>query len=215
MDEKGSAICPEDRDAVFARVWQRVMEGREDGGLPARGSMQSEETLEQRREEENTAILPAEPMEKHTGRALSDFPSGPAVFLGEDSRESIPLLQEMIRHELRDWKEYQMLARRVGGAQARVFQGLANEEKRHAKALSAACFLISGVRYWPEGEGCTPPASYLGALRRRFGMEQEGMTGYLTAAEGTADPCLKQLFLDCAREEWDHACRIRSMVENA
>lgn len=213
----------EDRDAVFERVWKRVMEGREDTppivwgdaarppeeNTEAHGSLQEETRREL---DQELAVLPSAGGQD---RSHSDFPPSHGGFLGENCRDCAPLLQEMIRRELADVREYQALARRVGGNQARAFQALASEEKRHAKRLSAAYFLISGVRYWPDGEKITPPTSYLGALRRRFGMEQEGMAAYLAGAEATADPCLRQLFLDHAKEEWDHACRIRSMVENA
>lgn len=218
---KGSA---EDRNAVFERVWKRVMEGRTDTeGSPivwgedratreteAHGSLQGEEETAQEK-----ALLPMGSQRAQGDRVQSDFPQGQVGFLGDNCLDCVPMLQEMIRHELADWREYQTLARRVGGHQAKVFQALANEEKRHAKRLSAAYFLISGVRYWPEGEKVTPPTSYLGALRRRFGVEQAGMAAYLAGAEATSDPCLRQLFLDQAKEEWDHACRIRTMVENA
>jgi rubrerythrin len=189
-----------DREAVIQRVWKRVMEGREEEALP-HGSLQAEEG--------EMGVLPA-PMPQ----SKSDFPTG-AVFLGEGSLDMAPLLQEMIRHELEDVRAYQAIAKRVGGTQARVFQALAQEEKTHAKRLSAAYFLISGVRYWPEGGKTTPPTSYLGALRQRFGEEQAGMAAYLAGAEATSDPCLRQLFLDLAREEWEHACKIRTLVENA
>ena len=197
-----------DREAVIQRVWKRVMEGREETSPvvfredPApHGSLQGEEG--------ELGVLPAP-----IPQTRSDFPAG-AVFLGESSLDMAPLLQEMIRRELTDMREYQALAKRTGGAQARVFQALAQEEKVHAKRLSAACFLISGVRYWPEGGKVTPPASYLGALRHRFGEEQAGMAACLAGAEATNDPCLRQLFLDLAREEWEHACKIRGLVENA
>ena len=193
-----------DREAVIQRVWKRVMEGRE-GPIPEesqpRGSLQGEQAAPE--------LLPSP-----APRQQRDFPQG-VVFLGEDSLDMAPLLQEMIRHELSDMRSYQALARAAGGSQARVFQGLANEEKTHAKRLSAAYFLISGVRYWPDGGKGPAPTSYLGALRQRFGEEQMGMSGYLAGAEATHDPCLRQLFLDLAKEEWEHACKIRGLVEQA
>lgn len=189
-----------DREAVIQRVWKRVMEGREEEPLP-NGSLQGEK--------EEMGVLPA-PMPQ----SKSDFPTG-TVFLGEGSLDMAPLLQEFIRHELGDMRGYQALAKGTGGPQARVFQAMAQEEKTHAKRLSAAYFLISGVRYWPEVGKATPPTSYLGALRQRFGEEQAGMAAYLAGAEATSDPCLRQLFLDLAREEWEHACKIRTLVENA
>ena len=121
----------------------------------------------------------------------------------------------MIRRELADCREYQTLSRRAGGGPARVLAGLAGEKKRRAKRLSAAYFLISGVRYWPEGEKCPPVTSYLGTLRRRFAQEQATMAAYLTGTETTTDPCLQQLFWEHAREAWDQACKIRTLVEQA
>ncbi len=222
MDESTGTLpkeLAEERNAVFERVWKRVMEGRTDtegspivwGEAHTAGEGEACDTLQ----EEAAALLPLGSQQTQGERSHSDFPQGQVGFLGENCLDCVPLLQEMIRRELADWREYQTLARRVGGHQAKAFQALANEEKRHAKRLSAAYFLISGVRYWPEGEKVTPPTSYLGALRRRFGAEQAGMAAYLAGAEAASDPCLRQLFLDHAREEWDHACRIRTMVENA
>ena len=197
-----------DREAVIQRVWKRVMEGREEESPlvfredpDPHGSLQGEEG--------EMGVLPAP-----IPRTQSDFPAG-AIFLGEGTLDMAPLLQEMIRHELADMRGYQALAKRTGGTQARVFQAMAQEEKTHAKRLSAAYFLISGVRYWPEGGKAVPPTSYLGALRQRFGEEQAGMAAYLAGAEATTDPCLRQLFLELAREEWEHACKIRGLVENA
>lgn len=202
------------QQAVFQRVWKRVMEGRPAG--------EESPLLWEAPERQAPSPCgcapalqpPAEPPE-WKGGPVEDFPAGPAVVLGENCLDCVPLLQQMIRRELADWRTYQALARRVGGPQGRVLQTLANEEKGHAKRLSAAYFLIAGVRYWPEGEKPTPPGTYLGALRQRFGAEQAAMAGYLAGAEETEDPCLRQLFLQHAREEWDHACRIRQLVEQA
>ena len=105
------------------------------------------------------------------------------------------------------------MARRASGAPARVRAALAGEKKRRARKVSAAYFLIAGVRYWPEAAPCPPMPSYLGALRRRFGQEQAAMAAYLAGAEATEDPCLRQLFWDHAQENWDQACRVRALVE--
>lgn len=216
MDET-MGTTPEERKAVFERVWKRVMEGREgESPVVTWDDMDTPEEPENRpgrgslQEEEPAPLLPACPAGKD--RPHSDFPNG-SMFLGEDCMDCIPMLQEMIRRELADWREYQALARRTGGSQARQFQALAEAEKRHAKRLCGACFLISGVRYWPDGGRSMPQPSYLGALRRRFRQEQEAMAAYLAGAEATADPCLQELFREHAKEEWEHACRIRAMVE--
>ena len=218
MEESREAqLCagmPEDRKEVFQRVWRRVMEGREDSCPITWENDQPALTPPSRETPPGQPALPAGAGERCRDHPQGDFPDRRAMgFLGENCRDCEPLLQEMIRREISDWKEYQLLARRTGGAPARVFLAMASDEKRHAKRLSAAYFLISGVRYWPEGENAAPPTAYLGALRRRFGVEQESMAAYLAGAEATSDPCLRQLFLEHAREEWDHACKIRNLVE--
>lgn len=88
-------------------------------------------------------------------------------------------------------------------------------EKWRAKRMAAAYFLISGVRYWPEGEKCPPMPSYLGTLRRRFAQEQATMAAYRTGIETTEDPCLRQLFYKLAEGAWEHACKVRELVELA
>lgn len=220
---------PQEQRELFERVWSRVMDGSDQASCPIAWedstAAQESETGEsafpmEPLPQENSggqALMPVRPVPSGSGdRPQNDFPRGESMgFLGSDCLDSGPLLQDLIRRELADWREYQLLARRTGGAPARVFASLAGEKKRHAKRLSAAYFLIAGIRYWPEGEGCTPPASYLGALRRRFIQEQEAMAAYLTGAEGTADPCLQQMFVEHARDAWDHACKIRQLVEQA
>lgn len=223
---------PEEKNAVFARVWSRVMEGREDSFLSPCPPLPPQAPQRAGASQSNQASQAAPPADP--GEGLSpvweapavpgteqprapgsrpDFPTGQGIFLGEASRESVPLLQDLLRRALRDSREYQLLARRIGGTQARVFQSLASEKTHQAKALCAACFLISGVRFWPETGKAAPPASYLGALRRRFHLEQEAMAAYLAATETTADPCLRTLFRDCAKAAWDSACRLRTLVE--
>lgn len=225
-------LSPEEKNAVFARVWSRVMEGREDTVLSPCAPLppQTTQTVPAAQTSQTPQTPPAPDSENtpppvcevpvaltaerpHTPGGIPDFPTGQGIFLGEASRESVPLLQDLVRRALRDSREYQLLARRIGGTQAKVFQSLASEKTHHAKALCAACFLISGVRYWPEPGKAAPPASYLGALRRRFHLEQETMAAYLAAVEETADPCLCALFRDCAKAAWDSACRLRTLVE--
>lgn len=216
---RGTELRGEDQKAVFARVWKRVMEDRAEaspvawedpqGQPPAEGT-QGEEA--QGTEETGEApVLPARAARGPRG----DFPQEEGGVLGPSCLDCAPLLQELLRRELADCREYQILARRAGGSPARVLAGLAGEKKRRAKRLSAAYFLISGVRYWPENEKCPPVTSYLGTLRRRFAQEQATMAAYLAGAEGTTDPCLRQLFLELAEESWDQACKIRLLVEQA
>ena len=211
---------------IFARVWQRVMADRpaacplpwEAAAQPEAAAPSAPETDRPPEPASQPSPAPAPedprplPAPRASGRPRSDFPQDAGV-LGPGSAESVPLLQSLIRRELADSREYQTLARRAGGQPARLLTALAGEKKRRAKALSAACFLITGARYWPEGTPCPPVTSYLGTLRRRFHREQEAMAAYLAGAEATEDPCLRALFQDHAQGSWDQACRLRALVE--
>lgn len=209
----------EDARVVFDRVWRRVMTGDEEScpiawdrpgdGAGAPSAPAAAETAGP----ETTAAPPAVP-QRAADRPRSDFPRCSHA-LGAGAAEHGPLLQELIRGELRDVRDYQAMARRAGGLAGRALQAIAREERQHAKALAAAHFLITGAWYWPDVGSAPGQRSYLGFLRLRFQAEQEGMAAYLAAAEGTADPCLARTFLTHAQEEWDHACRIRALVEQA
>jgi hypothetical protein len=211
MEENKTGMSP-DQQAVFDRVWQRVMAGRSGpiawSGEETHTLPQPEgETPQPTAETPESASLPVPSPDQPRG----DFPSNWGV-LGPGSAEAIPLLQQFIRGELEDYRAYQALARRAGGNAARTLNAMAADELRHAKELSAAYFLISGVRYWPDPGKAPAPTSYLGALRDHFAEEQEGMMAYLAAAEATQDPCLQQLFFALAQDEWHHACQIRDLI---
>lgn len=226
MQERPSAPqtgAEEDKNAVFARVWRRVM-GDQPMACPivwdtsetsptqaSEGAVQAKTEVQEPTQE--TCALPAPPP---GCRPAGDFPREETMgVLGPGSLDSAPVLQTLLRRELADAREYQQLSRRASGPPARMLAALAGEKKRRAKRLAAAYFLISGVRYWPEGEKCPPMPSYLGTLRRRFAQEQATMAAYLTGIETTDDPCLRQLFYDLAQGAWDHACKVRELVELA
>ncbi len=88
-------------------------------------------------------------------------------------------LRRQVMEALEGWQFYRHLARRARGADARVLNTLAGELHRSARRLSAAYFLITGLRYWPAddwedpdmlelygelGEGCQRRCRQLRAL---------------------------------------------------
>lgn len=229
MQERPSAPqigAEEDKNAVFARVWRRVMGDQpmacpivwDTGGASPTQAPEAPEGAEPSEEATQEAgtkacALPAPPP---GCRPAGDFPREDTMgVLGPGSLDSAPVLQTLLRRELADAREYQQLSRRASGPPARMLAALSGEKKHRAKRLAAAYFLISGVRYWPEGEKCPPMPSYLGTLRRRFAQEQTTMAAYLTGIETTDDPCLRQLFYELAQGAWDHACKVRELVEMA
>ena len=205
MENTQKPVCPDEAQAVFDRVWQRVMTGSREACPIAWDAPAPEQEAE-------VPTSPAVPAVPCPDRPRGDFPEGPFC-LGKDCMDAVPLLQELLRRMLGDCRTYQALARRTGGGPARTLNAIAAEKKRQARRLSAAAFLISGVKYWPEIGGRMETDAYLGALRRRFMAEQSTMTDCLAIAESTGDPCLRQLLWELARGTWEIVCRIRKMVE--
>jgi len=108
-------------------------------------------------------------------------------------------------------------ARRAPGPAGRALASIAADERRHIRRLSTAYFLISGVRFQPEQAAPALPGgcTYFSALRLRFAEEQKGQAAYRSAAERSADPCLRELFLELAGDEYAHACLLRGLLEQA
>lgn len=217
----------EDKKEIFARVWKRVMGDHTDacpitweetGGDQAQTTTEQQQTLvteETAQTEEKTGCSRPPMFPGAASGSTATFPGRcPGGFGAPVSglRAAAPGVDPPGAGRLPGVPDPLPPA---GGGPARVLAGLAGEKKRRAKRLSAAYFLISGVRYWPEGEKCPPVTSYLGTLRRRFAQEQATMAAYLTGTETTTDPCLQQLFWEHAREAWDQACKIRTLVEQA
>ena len=210
-------MCGCDRD-LFLRVWDRVMPvERPDCPI-----------VVDRSEEMNRLAVPAmQTMAVPTNEQPSVRPVPAADSAGDDfpTRDDVPCLgsageadrerlQEMIGQELAAWRSYQHLARR-GGLGGRTLAALSAGCRRRAKRLSAALFLISGVRFWPAERVSVPiPRSYFAALREHFLSEQDRGGAYRAAAEECRDHCLRMLYLDLADECAEHAGRIRTLLEN-
>lgn len=188
----GPGQCGADRE-VFERVWRRVMpEDRPDCPF----TLYSEEEMEQ------AAVQPAE--EKRT-----ELVPIPAERSGGDGA----VLQAFIADELSDWRTYQTLARRIPGGNGRALMGVAADERRHAGRLSAAYFLLSGVKFWPPAEPELTKEGWMAILRRRYWAERKGAEAYRTAAGHTGDSALRELYLELAGDEEAHAGVIRGILE--
>jgi len=195
-----------DRD-IFQRVWRRVMpEERED--YPLEMLPEPDHTLAVTNNPPASFAMPA--IDGHG----EDFPAkNDALCLGAGSAMYGKLLQEFIAHELKDCKLYHTLARRAGAGASCVLSAIAADEYRHAKRLSTAYFLISGVLFWPDRLPAPVIDSYMGELRRRFAGELQGEADYLAAAAETNDHCLYELYLELADDEAKHAQLIRTILE--
>lgn len=124
-------------------------------------------------------------------------------------------LQNFIAGELSDYKTYSALAKRTSGKTSRMFSCLAADERQHARRLTTAYFLITGIQYWPMDQVTAHlEGVYLVTLRVRFQEEQEGANAYQKAAEETADPCLKELYLELSKDEDCHSRQLRELLES-
>lgn len=200
-------MCGCDRD-IFLRVWQRVMpEEREDCPIAVERPEPVVETPTEAQEQ-----MPRTTAQDEAG---DDFPTQEDVpCLGSSGEADRERLQEFITQELVHWRSYQMLARRAGQG-GRMLAAMASGSRKRAKRLSAALFLISGVRFWPSEPPNMPlHRSYFGSLRELFHAEQNRSGAYRAAAEECQDQCLCALYLDLADESMEHACRIRTLLEN-
>jgi hypothetical protein len=214
-------LCGSDRD-VFLRVWRRVMPQDSPSCPicvkdPETAPAPDRETPAARGEsapaadrnctaDRNTAAAP--------DSGEDDFPRPDDVpCLGSAGQADRERLQQWTAQELCQWRSYQALAHRAGGQAGRTLSSLAGGCARRAKRLSAALFLLSGVRHWPAEQSAPAPRSYLGALREHFLSEQRRGCAYRAAAEDCRDACLQALYLDLADDCAEHAARIRALLE--
>ena len=188
----GPGQCGADRE-VFERVWRRVMpEDRPDCPFTLYSAEEMEQAAVQPAEEKRTELVPV-----------------PAEQSGGDGA----VLQAFIADELSDWRTYQTLARRIPGGNGRALMGVAADERRHAGRLSAAYFLLSGVKFWPPAELELTKEGWMALLRRRYWAERKGAEAYRTAAGRTGDSALRELYLELAGDEEAHAGVIRGILE--
>ena len=181
---------------VFERVWRRVMpEDRPDCPF----------------------VLPEPPQPP----APAQPPALPALAApapaGGTAEEGAGLgarLQELLDGALAAWRRYQVLSRRSPGEAGRALSALAADEHRHAKRLSAAYFLLTGVRYWPAvgpaEHGRTPLAP---ALREGFWAERRAAAGFRAVEAQAEDRFLRELCQELAAAEEEHARRLQGLLE--
>ena len=105
------------------------------------------------------------------------------------------------------------MTRRASGTCAKALAALACDHRSAFRRLSAAYFLITGRRYVPRCSVPSLPATLALALRQQFLWEQQWEQKNRQAAQATADPCLKELYLELAQEGAFHAGCIRSILE--
>ncbi len=140
-------------------------------------------------------------------------PDAPTFCLGEASQGDAARLEALMTLAQSGAAAARAMTRRASGACARALAVLACDHRSAFRRLSAAYFLITGRRYAPRCAAPTLPASLPLALRQQFLWEQQWEQQNKQAAQATADPCLRELYLELAQEGAYHAGTIRSLLE--
>lgn len=154
------------------------------------------------------------PSQTQTVNASEVAPRRDVSCLGRSSAVNAALLREMIDGETEDWRIYQALARRLSGSGSKTLGSLAADERRHARRLSTAYFLITGQRYQPQGQGGSRPVpDLMNGLREQYLQEQRECSAYQGAAAETGDECLSALFLELSEDKTLHCQTIRALLE--
>lgn len=132
----------------------------------------------------------------------------------QEASDRTARLRQHVMDSLDGWQFYRHVARRARGGDARVLNSLAGELHRQARKLSAAYFLLTGLRYWPSGTLAVPVIqSYWGALRQRHQAEQRQETAFRIAADDWDSPDMEELYAQLI-EDCQRRCRqLRTLLE--
>ena len=175
--------------ALFDRVWQRVMSERpQEPELP------------------QPVPLPVPLPHQETAAQL---PSS----LGPASLEYAGLLRERLNDVHTGWHAYQSLARRTQGQFSRQLRTLAADQHQSLRQLGAACFLLTGDWFHPRVQTPPPTGPLPLALRDMFLQELRCREAFARAERETRDPCLKTMFHQMEEKAEFHQDTIRRMLE--
>lgn len=136
--------------------------------------------------------------------------------MGPAAGEMLDSLRNFIEDELSDCRYYQAFCRQAPPAARQTLRDLSMEEKRHACALMAVHYLITGSSYQPAvANEKIYIGPYCSALRERYHIEACGGMNYLHAADGTTDLCLQKLLTGLSDDEYCHAEKIMGLLQKA
>ena len=132
----------------------------------------------------------------------------------QEATDRTARLRRQVMEALEGWQFYRHLARKARAGDARVLNSMAGELHRLARKLSAAYFLLTGLRYWPS-ELLSAPAipSYWGALRTRHQAEQRQEAAYRMAADDWDDPNMQELYEELIESAQHRSRQLRGLLE--
>ena len=175
--------------ALFDRVWQRVMSERpQEPDLP----------------EAVPLPVPLPPQETA---------AQPLASLGPASLEYAGLLRERLNDVHTGWHAYQSLSRRTQGQLSRQLRTLAADQQQSLRQLGAACFLLTGDWFHPRVQSPPPTGPIPLALREMFLHELRWREAFARAGRQTRDPCLKTMFRQMEEKAEFHQDAIRRLLE--
>lgn len=159
---------------------------------------------------------PPQPQKEAAQNAELTLPGAQAdpCCMGTAAELSLEVMQGFLREELGGAQVYAFLASRVPRREvSRVLRAMAEEEKRHARDLAAAIYLVTGTPCCPRVCAEKPEMNDLCALLRRLYHEEVcGGFNYARAAEETLDPCLAKLFSAMSADEYRHAEELMKLL---
>ncbi len=182
----------------YDRVWQRVAPTLE----PYPG-MQMPETA------------PAELAQVRQESQLPGAMEDPCC-MGTAAAEMLEVLTGFVEEELEDRRKLLSLSRQAPAWARQRLRDLAAEEGAHAQRLMAVYYLITGACYRPQ-VSCRPQQTerWCPALRQMYHDAACNGLNYARAAEGTTDPCLRELLDRLSAEEYRHADCLLAMLERS
>lgn len=223
-----------DTDAIFKRVWERVSATYPSSPLIPTATQKKSDTPSNTSKEYLYSLLEQEaplgyepkiisPSSNHNKPNLqtdeasnrTQLDCNPTTQFSSVNEEAshVAMLQPMISTILERKSLHKTLAKRTNGEISKTFSQMATEDHHYAKRLSVACFLMSGLRYWPEAKVATLMPSYLSTLRNRFLDAQNHAHQYQTAAQGINDPYLISLLQELSEYSLTQADQIRIILE--
>jgi len=136
--------------------------------------------------------------------------------MGSEAAEMLEVLRGFVEETLEDRRQFLALARQAPGWAKQRLRDMAADESRHARRLMAVHYLITGECYRPNIVCQTiQSAAWCPALRDRYHAEACNGLNYARAAEGTTDPCLRQLLEELSADEYRHATQLLMLLERS
>jgi len=190
----------------YDRVWQRVAPTLE----PYPGMQQSGQDSASM--PESTVLTPSQVRQESQ---LPGAVQNPCC-MGSAAAEMLGVLTGFVEEELADQRQFLALSRQAPSWARQRLREMAAAEGEHARRLMAVYYLITGECYRPTVScGQVRVGRWCPALRERYHAAACNGLNYARAAEGTTDPCLREVLDELSRDEYRHASQLLGMLERA